>query len=269
MDVPKSSSSSSSRDLQQPSTSSSSSRPSGPVPPGPGTDRIDADLARRQQNRDFLERNAGSVCISCRHVPPHRMDRPTWCVPMVLPVAAKKEEGLDEDDIVVLAVKGCRYDEVRTRAILLKRPRARSLSPPPSSSDQQQHQQSATSPSKRSRDSSPTSTVASPPRIPVIDRFDPALLTSYRLRLSLIPFGEGSEVYASTISSLDLGSMAAVVPLPRPQQQQQDGQQVGGGAGRLRVRQDIYDETSSCPALGQEDRGLDSGEEGGGGGSPR
>jgi hypothetical protein len=197
---------------------------------------------------------------SCRHVPPHRVDLPVYCAPRQLPTALKKEEVTEEDDdIVILHVRGRVFDEAVTRAHLLSSKRGRSLPPPDTnvSTDQQQLQPSTPPLSpKRSRATSSTSTTtASSPRLPAIDSpFDPARLTGYRLRLSLIPFGAGSEVYGSAVTSLDLGTMAAtVVPPPRRLQQQQHQQ-----GPPLLVRQDLFEETASAPgALDQEEDGGD------------
>jgi hypothetical protein len=205
------------------------------------TDRIGAVLARRGE----------TICGTCRHVPPHRMALPTYCAPMALPADVKKEEQDEgeDDDIIVVQIRGKEgYQEAATRAHLLKRPRARSL-PPHVSSDQKQQ---STVSLKRSRAVSPTSTRASPPRPPAVP-FAPALLSSYRLRISLEPVGPGSEDYASPVTSLDLAPLAAVAVVPLVQQQQQQG---------FRVRRDLFEETSSAPASVQADEEVD-GEEGG------
>jgi hypothetical protein len=239
------SASTSSAQLSQPSASTSSARvpqPSGPLSQLPTPERI--------------------CSASCRHVPPHRESLPAYCAPMPLPTALKKEElAEDQDDIVVLCVRGRAFDEAATRAHLLGRRRARSVPLPDTtaSTDQQHPQQDGSTPHpspKRSRASTPTSTTASPPRLAVDPPFDPRQLTSYQLRLSLIPFGPGSEVYGSAVTYLDLGTMAAtVVPPPSPRRPQQQQQRP------LQVRRDLFEETASAP--GEFDREEDR-EEGAG-----
>jgi hypothetical protein len=202
----------------------------------------------------LLQMPTALCASSCRHVPPHREGLPTYCAPKVLP---KKEEMTEDhdDDIVVLCVRGRAFDEAATRAHLLGRKRARSVPLPDTTASMDQPSTPPPSP-KRSRAHSPASTAASPPRLPVVimdPPFDPLQLTSYQLRLSLIPFGPGSEVYGSAVTYLDLGTMAATVvppPLRRQQQQQRP----------LQVRRDLFEETASAPgALDQEEDREDGG----------
>jgi hypothetical protein len=163
--------------------------------------------------------------------------------------------------IVILHVRGRAFDKAATRAHLLGRRRARSVPLPTTTTflDQQQLPQQDGSPPpspKRSRATSPTSTatIASPLRLAVDPPFDPSLLSGYRLRLSLIPFGPGSEVYGSAVSYMDLETMAAmVVPPPRPRLQQQQQRPV-------RVRADLFEETASAPGAFDREEDREEGE---------